>query len=176
MGALKIDARTNPEVESEFIDRVVDIRRCAKVVKGGRRFSFSVLVVVGDENGRVGFGLGKANEVSESIRKGVENARKAMVRVPRQGTSIPHEITGRYGSSRVIMKPAPPGTGVIAGGGVRFLLELAGIKDVYAKSLGSRNPLNVVRAGLDGLDRLGRRSSTVRLRKKMKEGQTSGIA
>jgi len=165
-----------PEVASEFIDRVVDIRRCAKVVKGGRRFSFSAMVIVGDEDGRVGFGLGKAGEVAEAIRKALESARKAMIRVPRNGTTLPHEITGCYGASRIVMKPAPPGTGVVAGGGVRSLLELAGIKDVYAKSLGSRNPLNTVRAGLDGLRRIGLHNASAQLRKRIKEGSGRGTA
>jgi len=160
-------------LESEFIDRVVDIRRCAKVVKGGRRFSFSAMVVVGDEDGRVGFGLGKANEVAEAIRKAVDSGKKSMVRVPRNGTTIPHTIVGRFASSRIVMKPAPPGTGVVAGGGVRFLLELAGIRDVYAKSLGSRNPLNAIRAGMNGLERIAARTATARLRKRIKEGRDS---
>jgi small subunit ribosomal protein S5 len=144
---------------------VVNIRRCAKVVKGGRRFSFSALVVVGDEKGSVGYGLGKANEVADAIAKGIEAAKKNMFRVPLRGTSIPHPIIGKYGSSRVLMKPAPPGTGVVAGGGVRAILEMAGVKDVYAKFIGSRNPLNGVRAGIEGLTRIKEIQDSVRFRR-----------
>ncbi len=150
---------------AELVDRIVSIRRCAKVVKGGRRFNFSALVVVGDGAGRVGFSLGKANEVAEAIAKGIEGAKKSLVEIDfLRGTTIPYQVIGEYGASRVLLKPAPPGTGVVAGGGVRALLELAGIKDIYAKTLGSRNPFNSIRAGLDGLERIRRREATHRVR------------
>lgn len=150
---------------AELVDRIVSIRRCAKVVKGGRRFNFSALVVVGDGAGRVGFSLGKANEVAEAIAKGIEAAKKSLIEIDfLRGTTIPYQVIGEYGASRVLLKPAPPGTGVVAGGGVRALLELAGIKDIYAKTLGSRNPFNSIRAGLDGLERIRRREATHRVR------------
>ncbi len=151
---------------SEFIEKLVFLNRVSKTVKGGRIFKFAALMVVGDEKGRVGFGLGKASEVPEAIRKGIEDAKKNMVTISLSGTTIPHEVLGSFGAGRVIMKPAAPGTGVIAGGPVRAVMEAAGIKDIRTKCLRSNNPQNVVAATFQGLRSLRTPEEVAKLRGK----------
>jgi small subunit ribosomal protein S5 len=162
----------NPNYQSdrsELTERVVSLNRVAKVVKGGRKFSFSALIVVGDQNGRVGAGLGKAREVPEAIRKGVEVAKRSMITVPMVGTTIPHEVRFKWGAARILLKPASPGTGVISGGAMRAVIELAGIKDILTKSLGTNNPINTVRATIEALQALRTAQEIAELRGKTVE-------
>lgn len=149
---------------SDFEERVVHVNRCSKVVKGGRRFSFGALVIVGDRKGRVGYALGKANEVADAIRKASDLAKRELVFVTMKEATIPHEVMGKYSGAQVLLRPASPGTGVIAGGGVRTLLELAGVRDVLAKSLGSNNHLNVVKATMHAIQQLRSREEILALR------------
>ncbi len=152
--------------ENIYEERVVNISRVAKVVKGGRRFRFSALVVVGDKKGKVGFGTGKAQEVPDAIKKAIEEAKRSFVKVPMYGTTIPHEITGRHGGGKVYLKPAVEGTGVIAGGPVRAVLEAAGVSDILSKSLGSDSPINIVRATMHAIDNLRTADQVARTRGK----------
>ena len=156
----------NEEILEEFIEKVVSINRIGKVTKGGKKIAFSALVVVGNGKGKVGFGMGKALEVPEAIRKGAMRARKKMIEIPLKGTTIPHEILGKFGASKIFLRPASPGTGVIAGSASRAVLESAGIRDVLTKSLGSHNPVNLVKATFNGLEKIKNTLKSYKLRKK----------
>jgi small subunit ribosomal protein S5 len=169
MGPRRSDKRSDIEPREELDERVVSIARVAKVIKGGRRFAFRVVVVAGDNRGNVGVGIGKSRGVPEAIRKATERARRAMHPVTLSGTTIPHEITVKYGGSRILLRPASPGTGVIAGGGVRAVLEAAGVRDILTKSLGSSNQLNMIRATLIGLESMKNPEALAKVRGKSVE-------
>lgn len=159
----------NIETTGAYEEKVVSVNRCSKVVKGGRNFSFSALVLVGDKNGRVGMGLGKANEVSDAIKKGGDIARKSTIKISLKNTTIPYPVEAKFRAGKVIIKPAAPGTGIIAGGGVRAVLELAGVKDVLAKSMGSSNSINVVKATMDAISQLDSEDEVLSKRGKIKK-------
>jgi len=161
--------RFNHREESEFKEKLVAVNRVSKTVKGGRNMRFSALIVIGDEKGRVGMGMGKAVEIPEAIRKAVEDAKKHLITVPIVGTTIPHEVIGKYGTGKVVLMPAPEGTGVIAGGPARAVIESVGIKDIVTKSYGTNNPINVVKATIEGLSRLKTIEEVARLRGKSVE-------
>jgi small subunit ribosomal protein S5 len=169
MGPKRSEKRADIEPREELDERVVSIARVAKVIKGGRRFAFRVVVVAGDNRGNVGVGIGKSRGVPEAIRKATERARRAMRPVTLSGTTIPHEVTIKYGGSRILLKPASPGTGVIAGGGVRAVLEAAGVRDILTKSLGSSNQLNMIRATLIGLETMKNPETLAKIRGKSVE-------